>query len=82
MAIEIFIGNLNYETESERLRDHLGQFGTITRCRVITDKFTFRSKGFATAETTDMAEAEKIISGASGTILDGRPLKVERFRDS
>lgn len=82
MGIGLFIGNLNYETENETLKKHLEKYGEVTACEIITDKFTFRSKGFAKVETPDESEAEKIIAGAEGIILDGRPLRIERFRDS
>lgn len=77
--MKLFIGNLNYNTDNKTLKEHLEQFGVIQSCTVVLDKFTFRSKGFAEATTVDKQTAEMIIEGASGSILDGRPLRVEYF---
>jgi len=80
MGVELFIGNLSYDTEGKRLSQFLGHYGKIIQCNIVTDKFTFRSKGYAKALAADADEASKVIEGASGRELDGRPLKVELFR--
>jgi len=80
MGVEIFIGNLSFDTDSEKLGEYLGHYGKILSCTIVTDKFTFRSKGYAKAVAADTSEAQKVIKGASGKELDGRPLKIEFFK--
>lgn len=82
MSVELFIGNLNYETENKGLTEYLNQYGKVISCEIILDKFTYRSKGFARVKASDESEARKILDQASGTILDGRPLKVSYFNES
>lgn len=79
MSVGIFIGNLNFETERDELIKHLEQYGSIIDCEIITDRFTFRSKGFARAETESRETAEKIIRNLNGKTLGGRPLKIELY---
>ncbi|MFO1521242.1 MAG: hypothetical protein U1G05_04220 [Kiritimatiellia bacterium] len=45
--MNIYVGNLNYQTTDEDVRQLFVAYGTVTSAKVITDKFTGRSKGFA-----------------------------------
>lgn len=79
MSIGLFIGNLNYETTEETLKNHLKGFGPVIECSISLDRFTFKSKGFGRAEIPDREAAEKIIKTANGSMLDGRPIKIDFF---
>ncbi len=79
MAISIFIGNLNYDTTEKDILKLLEPFGGIRSLRIITDKYTFKSKGFAHGEVSDIDIASKIIKNLNGHIVNGRAIKVEIF---
>ncbi len=76
MAKKIYVGNLSYNTEEDRLADHFAQFGTVLSARIIFDRDTNRSKGFGFVEMEDAEAAEAAISALNNQELDGRNLRV------
>ena len=50
MSRKLFVGNLPYSVTSERLQEAFAQFGTVTSSKVIVDRETGRSRGFAFLE--------------------------------
>lgn len=82
MTVELFIGNLNYDTDNKTLKDYLNRFGKVLSCKITLDKFTYRSKGFARVKAADEEAARNIIKEAAGTVLEGRPLKISYYIES
>ena len=78
--MEIYVGNLSYNTDEASLNDAFGAHGTVDRVQLISDKFTGRSKGFAFVTMNNPAEAQKAIEALNGVQLDGRPLTVNEAR--
>ena len=78
--MNIYVGNLNYQTTDEDVRQLFAQFGTVTSAKVITDKFTGRSKGFAFVEMADNTEGNNAINATNNQDFQGRPLKVNEAR--
>lgn len=81
MGNKIYVGNLNYRTSNDALADMFQNFGTVTSCRIITDRDTGSSKGFGFVEMESDDEARAAIEGANGQVLDGRNLKVNEAQD-
>lgn len=73
---EIYVGNLAYSTSESDIRNFLADFGSIANVKLITDRDTGQSKGFAFVEFATQAEAEKAAKEANGKTLDGRAIKV------
>jgi len=78
--MEIYVGNLSYNTDEASLSDAFGAHGTVDRVQLISDKFTGRSKGFAFVTMNDPAEGNKAIEALNGVQLDGRPITVNEAR--
>jgi RNA recognition motif-containing protein len=76
----IFVGNLDFNTDEEQLRQLFGRYGNVDRVAVMTDRDTGRSRGFAFVEMTNTDEGEKAISDLNGTQLDGRTINVNEAR--
>jgi len=74
--MRLFVGNLSFQTTEEGLQDAFGQFGTLTDCKVMTDRMTGRSRGFAFVTMSSAEEGQAAIKGLDGQQLDGRPLRV------
>src|SRR5216110_1935499 len=76
MSRKLFVGNLPYSVTSERLSEAFSQFGTVTSSKVIVDRETGRSRGFAflEMETDDMGAAA--MQAMNGSLLDGRSIAV------
>jgi len=78
--MNIYVGNLAYSVTEDELRAAFAQFGEVTSCNVITDKFSGQSKGFGFVEMADNAEADAAIKALNDTALGGRNIKVNQAR--
>ncbi len=76
MAKKIYVGNMNYRTTEDQLRDLFAQYGTVTSANIIIDRETHRPKGFAFIEMEDDGAADAAISQLDGKEFDGRNLRV------
>ncbi len=74
--MNIFIGNLNFQTKEKELEELFSSFGTVTSLKIITDKFSGRSRGFAFAEMPDGIQAEKAINALNDFMLHDRMIRV------
>lgn len=74
--MRLYVGNIAYGTDEQRLQEVFGRFGQVSDARVITDRDTGRSKGFAFVEMPNDSEAGQAIQDLDGTDLDGRTIKV------
>ncbi len=80
MNNKLYVGGLPYTTTDEQLQQLFSAHGTVESARVITDKFTGRSKGFGFVEMSSGAEAQTAIQALNGTDLEGRSLTVNEAR--
>jgi RNA recognition motif-containing protein len=80
MSSKIYVGGLPYATTDAQLQEIFSAHGTVESARVITDKFTGRSRGFGFVEMTSSEEAQRAIQALNGTDLDGRNLTVNEAR--
>jgi len=80
MSNKIYVGNLSYGVQENGLQSAFEQFGTVSSCKIITDRETGRSKGFAFVEMSTAEEAKEAISSLDGSDFDGRPLRVNEAK--
>lgn len=80
MSNKVYVGGLPYATGDKQLEELFAQHGTVESARVITDKFTGRSKGFGFVEMASSAEAQNAIQALNGREYDGRSLTVNEAR--
>jgi len=76
----IFVGNLNFNTSEDELRQMFEAHGQVDRVSIMTDRETGRSRGFGFVEMTNAEEAERAIAALNGTQLGGRTLNVNEAR--
>ena len=78
--MNIYVGNLPFETTEDSLQVTFTEYGEVSTARVITDRMTGRSRGFGFVEMPDNAQAEAAIKGLNGKDIDGRTLTVNEAR--
>ena len=78
--MNIYVGNLSYDTNEEELREAFSAFGEVTSARVITDRETGRNRGFGFVEMSVETEAQEAIAGLNGQELQGRVLNVNEAK--
>jgi RNA recognition motif-containing protein len=81
MAKKLYVGNLSYGTTEESLRNYFAGFGTVASAKIIMDRDSGNSKGFAFVEMSSDEEATNAMKEANGKELDGRPLRVNEAMD-
>jgi RNA recognition motif-containing protein len=81
MAKKLYVGSLSFDTTEDRLREAFAKFGMVESAKVIIDRDSNRSKGFAFVEMSSNSEAEEAIRGLNGTLLDGRQIRVDHAQD-
>ena len=78
--MKLYVGNLSFETTENDLQDLFEQHGQVNEVRLMTDRMTGRSRGFAFVTMNDNAQASAAMSGLNGHELNGRPLTVNEAR--
>jgi len=81
MAKKLYVGNLNYNTTDDDLRNLFASYGNVASVKVITDRDTGRSKGFGFVEMDTPAEADAAIGALNGFNFDGRQIKVNEANE-
>lgn len=77
---KIFVGNLEFGATEDAVRSLFEAYGSVDSVRIMTDRDTGRSRGFAFVEMGDSAEAERAITSLNGRELGGRALNVNEAR--
>jgi RNA recognition motif-containing protein len=76
----IFVGNLSFNSTEESIRSMFERFGVVNSARIMTDRDTGRSRGFAFVEMENEGEADQAITALNGSTLDGRSINVNEAR--
>lgn len=76
----IFVGNLDFNTGEDELRQLFEQYGQVDRVAIMTDRDTGRSRGFGFVEMASSEDGEKAIAALNGTQVGGRTLNVNEAR--
>ena len=74
--MNIFVGSLHYDINEADLKEIFEEYGAVSSVKIITDKFTGKSKGFGFVEMANDAEAKKAIEELNEAELEGRKMVV------
>lgn len=78
--MNIYIGNLNYRVREEDLRHVLEEYGVVDSVKIIIDRETGKSKGFAFVEMPNDAEGKRAIEELNEAEYEGRQMVVKEAR--
>jgi len=76
MAKKIYVGNLNFNTTEDSLRDLFAQHGAVLSADIVMDRYTGRSRGFGFVEMEEATAADAAITALDGVEFDSRNLRV------
>jgi cleavage stimulation factor subunit 2 len=79
---DIFVGNLSFDTTEDQLRVLFATVGPVAGVRIVTDKDTNKSKGFAFVEYLDASTALSAIRNIDGEEMNGRKIRVSYSNNS
>ncbi len=80
MGAKLYVGNLSYSVAEAKLQELFSRHGSVVSARIITDKFSGRSKGFGFVEMGSSEEAERAAAALNGTEFEGRTIVVSEAR--
>ena len=80
MGNKLYIGNLPYSADDQTLNELFSQCGSVSSAKVIMDRDTGRSKGFAFVEMSSDEEAQRAIEELNGSEQGGRQIKVNEAK--
>jgi RNA recognition motif-containing protein len=80
MNKKLYVGNINYDTTEDKLRDEFSKVGTVESVSIITDRMTGRSKGFAFIEMETEKDAQAAIEQMNNKVVEGRTITVAEAR--
>jgi RNA recognition motif-containing protein len=78
--MNIYVSNLGFSVQDADLQELFAGYGTVSSAKVITEKMTNQSRGFAFVEMPDTAEANTAIEALNGSSRDGRTMNVVEAR--
>jgi len=80
MSTRLYVGNLNFRTTSDDLREHFSQVGEVESATVVEDRETGRSRGFGFVEMATSEGAAAAIEQFNGQDFNGRNITVNEAR--
>ena len=78
--MNIYVGNLSWNLKDQDLSNLFASHGEVVSAKIVTDKFTNRSKGFGFVEMANDEQAQAAIAALNGTEVDGRGIVVNESR--
>jgi len=82
MGTRLYVGNIPYSTNDSDLRQLFSQNGrTVTDVKIVTDRETGQSRGFAFVEMANQDEAQAVITELNGSSVGGRSIVVNEARE-
>jgi RNA recognition motif-containing protein len=77
--MNMYVSNLGFQVKDEELASLFNEFGEVTSAKVIVDRETGRSRGFAFVEMADEA-GEAAMNKLDGRAIDGRSISVSKAK--
>ncbi|MGF7140479.1 RNA recognition motif domain-containing protein [Roseimarinus sediminis] len=78
--MNIYVGNLDYNVNEDDLQGIFEEYGAVSSVKLITDKFSGKSKGFGFVEMDNKDEAMKSINDLHGAMLENREMVVNEAK--
>lgn len=78
--MNIYVGNLDFKLSEQDLEQVFAEYGKVESVKIITDKYSGRSKGFGFVIMDNDNDANSAISALDGKDFSGRTLRVNEAR--
>lgn len=78
--MNIYIGNLDYSVNETELQNIFSEFGSVSSVKIVSDKFTGKSKGYAFVEMPDDSQGSAAVQALNGKAIKDRNITVSEAR--
>ncbi len=79
--MNIYVGNLDYRVDENDLKTIFEDYGSVSDVKIITDKFSGKSKGFGFVTMDDLDNCKKAIAELNGATFENREMVVNEARE-
>ena len=80
MSKKLYVGNLPYSVNGEKLKELFAAYGEVVEATVISFRDTGKSKGFGFVTLADDTQADKAVQEMNGKEMEGRSMVVNEAR--
>jgi cold-inducible RNA-binding protein len=77
---KLYVGNLNFDANEEQVRELFGSFGVVEDVKIVMDRYSGRSRGFAFVRMDSADAANKAKEALSGQPFQGKALVIDLAR--
>ncbi len=77
---KLYVGNLNFDANEEQVRELFGAFGDVQEVKIVMDRFSGRSRGFAFVRMESAESANKAKDSLNGQPFQGKALVIDLAR--
>jgi cold-inducible RNA-binding protein len=77
---KLYVGNLNFDASEDQVRELFGSFGEVQEVKIVMDRFSGRSRGFAFVRMTTSDDAGKAKDALNGQPFQGKALVIDWAR--
>lgn len=77
---KLYVGNLNFEANEDQVRDLFGSYGSVEDVKIVMDRFSGRSRGFAFVRMDSSESANKAKDALNGQPFQGKTLVIDYAR--
>lgn len=81
MTTKLYVGNMNFRAVEDDLGDLFAQYGNVVSVKIISDRETYRSKGFGFVEMEEKSAADEAIQALNDSVWMDRKLVVNIARE-
>ncbi|SEM43018.1 RNA recognition motif. (a.k.a. RRM, RBD, or RNP domain) [Chitinophaga rupis] len=78
--MNLYVSNLMSNVTEDNLKKEFTAYGQVASCKIIMDRATGTSRGFAFVEMPQQAEAEKAMKELDGKNMDGKGISITEAR--
>src|SRR3989338_2898443 len=77
---KLYVGNLNFDASEDEVRELFGNYGQVEDVKIVMDRFSGRSRGFAFVRMDSADTAGKAKEALNGQPFQGKTLVIDWAR--
>lgn len=77
---KLYVGNLNFDASEDQVRELFGSYGQVEDVKIVMDRFSGRSRGFAFVRMDSSDSAGKAKEALNGQPFQGKALVIDWAR--
>jgi RNA recognition motif-containing protein len=77
---KLYVGNLNFDANEDQVRELFTSYGEVAEVKIIMDRFSGRSRGFAFVRMNTAEDAGKAKDALQGQPFQGKALVIDLAR--